>query len=406
MTGKSEGLDSQYPDKTQHWFCQKDKATKATVTSPFAMFHQSPCKNWHDFYEEASVGDDMAVSDSALKSGVSEQGSFVGVGSFGVVNIAMHKSTNKRVVLKKVELKGAGLWYNTNFVEEDVFSQFLLMQHPNIVQYVDFMVGLKHIAVVMLPLQGDELDDFVARNAPITETFIQSIMKQCLNALKYVHEQGLIHRDIKNDSFRFERKEPRNQGHLVLMDFGLCIAVANPRRIICGTILYMAPEVCTKKYGTPVDVWSAGVVFYTLLTGKFPFDVDPDDPGGLVVPDCCMRRCALWSRPLWRHSSGANSLLAGLMTVNAGKRLTAEQGFAHRWLRGVPDELPYADCLGGTKTAVSKEKYNTFRKKSKATGFMADDSSRPPSRAPGCLAGICCPGGAKRQRKAGDVPVL
>merc|ERR1711972_41155 len=96
---------------------------------------------------------------------------------------------------------------------------------------------------------------------------------QVLSALTHIHAVrgiGLIHRDVKLENLRFRTQDASSD--LVLVDFGLsCAASPEQKRGIVGTLLYMAPEIFSTHYSTKVDVWSAGVLLYIILTGKPPW---------------------------------------------------------------------------------------------------------------------------------------
>lgn len=104
----------------------------------------------------------------------------------------------------------------------------------------------------------------------IGEDKAKKIIKQVLKALYYCHSRNVTHRDIK-----LENVIITEDGLVKIIDFGFstCIPIEKKVRMFCGTPSYMAPEIVKKvEYrGPPVDIWATGVLFYVLLSGKFPF---------------------------------------------------------------------------------------------------------------------------------------
>lgn len=101
-------------------------------------------------------------------------------------------------------------------------------------------------------------------------------MRQILEGVRYIHEQRVVHRDLKLENFFISEQMTVKIG-----DFGLASALPlrARRKSICGTPHYMAPEIFSSRegYSYEIDIWSLGVIAYLLLTGRFPFDDrDPD----------------------------------------------------------------------------------------------------------------------------------
>lgn len=146
------------------------------------------------------------------------------------------------------------------------------VRHPNIVNYIDCFSTKNHIYLVMELVDGCSLYELLKKQTQrkISEENARKIIKQVLKALYYCHSRNVTHRDIK-----LENVIVSDDFKVKLIDFGFstCIPVEKRVRMFCGTPSYMAPEIVKKiEYcGPPVDIWATGVLFYVLLSGKFPF---------------------------------------------------------------------------------------------------------------------------------------
>ncbi|CDW54059.1 serine:threonine protein kinase PAK 4 [Trichuris trichiura] len=189
----------------------------------------------------------------------------IGVGSTGTVCMAVQRRTGRRVAVKKMDLRRQQR-------RELLFNEVVIMRdyrHPNIVEmYSSHLVG-DELWVVMEYLEGGALTDIVT-SCRMDEVQIATVCKQCLEALAYLHEQGVIHRDIKSDSILLDA-----DGKIKLSDFGFCAQVTPElvrRKSLVGTPYWMSPEVISRiPYGTEVDIWSFGIMVIEMVDGEPPF---------------------------------------------------------------------------------------------------------------------------------------
>ena len=170
--------------------------------------------------------------------------------------------------------------------------------------------------------------------------------------MAYLHARRITHRDLKLENLLLGDKN--ELASVRIADFGLA-HVARPEgadimSLICGTPMYVAPEIVTgKKYGNGVDLWSCGVVLFILLAGVVPFDEDPADEQAIYRR--IARGAFSLNAPEWQAvSSDAKALVSGLLTVNPMQRLTAQAALAHPWL-SVTD-MPGEAVLPGAATGL------------------------------------------------------
>jgi serine/threonine protein kinase len=144
--------------------------------------------------------------------------------------------------------------------------------HPPNIRYIQHYETETHIYIVMEYLNGDCLNAILAQNS-VNESQLIGILLQILKGLKYIHEMGIIHRDIKMENIIFENDS--NDSEIKIVDFGLS-SLKGPYQDAneCyGTLNYLAPEMLAHMpYDNAVDLWSLGIIMYSLIEKGFPFD--------------------------------------------------------------------------------------------------------------------------------------
>ncbi|MEQ2189595.1 hypothetical protein GOODEAATRI_026823 [Goodea atripinnis] len=142
-------------------------------------------------------------------------------------------------------------------------------QHKNVVEMFKSALVEEELWVIMEYLQGGALTNIVSETR-LSEEQIATVCEAVLQALAYLHSQGVIHRDIKSDSILLTL-----DGRVKLSDFGFCAQISKDipkRKSLVGTPYWMAPEVISKSpYGTEVDVWSMGIMVVEMVDGEPPY---------------------------------------------------------------------------------------------------------------------------------------
>lgn len=273
----------------------------------------------------------------------------IGRGAYGICVPARHKASSTSCVVKIIEKKKAGKSYLDNMEEKgkDIYNIFLSMsaeRHPNIVRYLDFLIGSSLILVIMEPLRGPELFQYISQFESFPESQCRNIMRQVLAGVSFCHKWGLIHRDVKLENFRFRDDEDRSNG-LTLLDFGLCCpAYPHESRELVGTLLYTAPEMSSGDYSTPVDLWASGVMLYVMLVGTFPFEHQSYEGTDNSYRSGKRLREALRKLEEQNLPMQAVDLVKSLLVRNPEARLTADQALKHSWFSS---EVPEASLLDG-----------------------------------------------------------
>lgn len=163
--------------------------------------------------------------------------------------------------------------------EIDVITKTLTHNHNNIVKCYDVIDDIDVIYIVMEYCENGDLLDLLKGN-PLKYKYIKYYFGQIVNALKYLNDKNIIHRDVKPKNILVTN----NMNTIKLCDFGFAKHHDGIKRImtICGSPLYMAPEIYNRKgYTMSVDVWSLGIILYEMLFGMHPL-YNFNDPKKIV----------------------------------------------------------------------------------------------------------------------------
>jgi serine/threonine protein kinase len=258
-------------------------------------------------------------------------GGVIGYGAFGTVRVAVDRVTGKSWACKTVAA-GQACDREARLREVDILQQ---LDHPHLVKFREYFDTPRSLYIITELLEGTDLLHAVLERGSYSEDDARDIILQVLSALSYLDSKGVAHRDIKLENIMLTTTT--NCTQIKIIDFGLADQLLNDRKGspsafkgACGTPTYVAPEVASSvPYGTGCDVWAAGIILFTLLSGDYPFQ-------GNSTRDVLnkVRRAKLrFTDPVWEITSyGAKSLVQKLLTVNSGVRITASEALAHSWL--------------------------------------------------------------------------
>ena len=206
----------------------------------------------------------------------------IGEGHFAIVKKCINKNNKKEYAVKvidkqKLDKKDLGF-----IIKEKNYMK--IIKHPNIVSLIDDFENEKYIFLVMEYYKGGDLFkyiyDYYQNKKMISEKNVAKIIKIIAQCVQYLNYFGIVHRDLKPENIVFGVSEDINS--LTIIDLGVAITLSEGQtsNIHIGTLEYTSPEVLTgKNYGKGVDVWSVGIILYTLFTlgSIFPFDCDSKD---------------------------------------------------------------------------------------------------------------------------------
>mmetsp|Transcript_7946 Transcript_7946/g.9944 ORF Transcript_7946/g.9944 Transcript_7946/m.9944 type:complete len:379 (-) Transcript_7946:661-1797(-) len=219
------------------------------------------------------------------------------------------------------------------------------MNHPNIIRLFSmFEDKANHMYFIVTELvEGGELFDRIVHKEFYKEVDARNTAEVVLDALNYLHERNIVHRDLKPENLLL--KSEASDHECKLADFGFAIECQGEDQTAqLGTPGYVAPEILkSERYGTPVDMWSCGVIIFVILGGYPPFP-QPEMIDGRINHDETLdkiKKGEFEFDPTWwkEVSDDAKDLIKKLLCLDTKKRLTAKQALRHPWFLKDPGEL-------------------------------------------------------------------
>ena len=277
-------------------------------------------------------------------------GRVIGRGAFGKVNIGLNILTGRIVAIKSFNKK--------NIINEASKNKILyetnLMRglcHPSVTKILETFECEKYMLIIMEYISGGNLQNFVKKRRKLCEKTAKILFRQIIQGIRYIHSRGIVHRDIKLENILLDLNNI-----IKICDFGVGKLI-KPNTILkdqCGTPVYMAPEILKGNgyKGFPVDVWSAGVALYIMLSGTLPFNKDKDHDLEYSILNNNIKE-------IKDISDEGNNLLKNILEKDPNKRYTCNQILEHPWLNSnlIDDENPDLDYNNNIKNV---NKYHLF----------------------------------------------
>ncbi|XP_037602943.1 MAP/microtubule affinity-regulating kinase 3a isoform X10 [Sebastes umbrosus] len=260
----------------------------------------------------------------------------IGKGNFAKVKLARHILTGREVAIKIIDKTQL----NPNSLQK-LFREVRIMKilnHPNIVKLFEVIETERTLYLVMEYASGGEVFDYLVAHGRMKEKEARAKFRQIVSAVQYCHQKHIVHRDLKAENLLLDADM-----NIKIADFGFSneFTMGNKLDTFCGSPPYAAPELFQgKKYDGPeVDVWSLGVILYTLVSGSLPFD-------GQNLKELRERVLRGKYRIPFYMSTDCENLLKRFLVLNPAKRGTLEQIMKDRWINAgfEEDELkPYTE---------------------------------------------------------------
>ena len=254
-------------------------------------------------------------------------GRLLGKGAYGKVNVCLHALTGRLVAIKSINKSKITKEKQKQKIILETSIMKALSESNNVVKFFETFETKKHICIVMEYICAGDLLSYIKKRSKLTETVSKSIFKQIILALQYIHSHNIVHRDIKLDNILIDL-----DNNIKICDFGVSKIIKKGDIMLeqCGTPAYIAPEILRNRgyEGFGVDIWSAGVVLYAMLSGTVPFKGgDLKELHQLIIEG--------EFKIVKNVSKEANHLLKCLLQVDPKNRIKIEDILVHPWMINV-----------------------------------------------------------------------
>lgn len=250
-------------------------------------------------------------------------------GAFATVCLGTHRESGKRVAIKCVHRQKLSPQDDCAILREvNILSS---IKHERVCSIVDFFVEDECYFIIMPLMEGGDLFDRIGKIKNYSEECARNLVFEMLRAIAHLHEKNIAHCDLKPKNLLLQYKD--DDSSVILADFGFAMRVYAPKTLTkqCGTPYFVAPEILLRKgYDTQADMWSVGVIVYSLLSGSLPFtgkrhlDLFKSIIAGEYTFDEDRWECV---------SDGAKDLVRKLLVVNPAERFSAQDALNHDWIR-------------------------------------------------------------------------
>ncbi|CAD8081073.1 unnamed protein product [Paramecium sonneborni] len=248
----------------------------------------------------------------------------LGLGTFGLVKLAIHSITQEKVAIKILEKSKIIDVADVERVSREIHI-LKLIRHKHVIQLYEIIETKKYIFLVMEFCDGGELFDYIVKHQKLSEIEACKFIQELISGIEYIHKLNIVHRDLKPENLLLDY-----QKSLKIVDFGLSNTYKQGEQLktACGSPCYAAPEMIQgNKYNSLlVDIWSCGVILFASICGYLPFeDVNTSAlykkilNGEYQIPNFV--------------SPEGTSFLKGILNINPEKRFNLEQIKCHPWFK-------------------------------------------------------------------------
>ncbi|KAI6203602.1 Non-specific serine/threonine protein kinase [Aphelenchoides besseyi] len=291
------------------------KKTKPTLTSKIIAASKTVKRSFLDDYE--------------LKEEI-------GMGSFSTCRRCINRITGEEYAVKIIDKS------KQNPTEEvDILMRH--SHHPNIIHLFAVHEDDKAVYLVQELCRGGELLDHILKAKHFNEYEAAQLTAKLATVIAYLHSNQIVHRDLKPANIVFKRADSTSPEDLRLIDFGFAKLLRSDNGMLmtpCYTAQFVAPEVLKQRgYDQAADIWSLGVLLYTMLSGETPFATHPTDEPSRILQRISEGRIPM-SGPRWEKLSDlSKDLITRMLHVDPRRRISAKELVVHPWLLQRPAKV-------------------------------------------------------------------
>ena len=252
----------------------------------------------------------------------------IGKGTFSNVALGIHIPTKHKVAIKILQKSKIQDQTDIERINREIII-LKMINHPHLAKLYETITTKNNIYLVMPYINGGDLFDYIFENTKLSEEVAKMLFAQIISCMEYLNKLNICHRDIKPENILLNNKKD----YITMIDFGLSnfCSYTNLLKSSCGSPCYASPEMIKGEpyNGIISDIWSCGVVLYSMLVGCLPFDDDDLQrlynkiiKGDFVLPSYL--------------SSEAIDLIKQMLIVDVNKRITISKIKKHKWMRDCP----------------------------------------------------------------------
>ncbi|KAK6636791.1 Ribosomal protein S6 kinase 2 alpha [Polyplax serrata] len=252
----------------------------------------------------------------------------IGRGSYSVCRKCLHRTTKIEYAVKMIDK-------SKRDCQEEIEILLRYGHHPNIITLRDVYEDERYVYLVMVLVRGGELLERILKLRMFSEREAANVMHVIVTTVQYLHQNGVVHRDLKPSNLLYG-SEQGNAESLVLCDFGFAKQLRAENGLLmtpCYTANFVAPEVLKRQgYDAACDIWSLGVILFTLLAGHAPFAAGPADTPAEILKRISNGKLDLESGNWSCVSNEVKDLVMKMLHEDPHRRPTAAQILQNPWL--------------------------------------------------------------------------
>ncbi|XP_029432620.1 serine/threonine-protein kinase PLK2 [Rhinatrema bivittatum] len=283
------------------------------------------------------------------------RGKVLGKGGFAKCYELTDLTTNKVYAVKIIPHSRVAKPHQREKIDKEI-ELHRILNHKHIVQFYNYFEDKENIYILLEYCSRRSMAHILKARKVLTEPEVRYYLRQIVSGLKYLHEQEILHRDLKLGNFFINESMELKVG-----DFGLAARLEpleQRRRTICGTPNYLSPEVLNKQgHGCESDIWALGCVMYTMLLGRPPFETT-----NLKETYRCIRE-ARYTLPS-SLMAPAKHLIATMLAKNPEERPSLDELIQHEFFTQgfTPEHLSSSCCHTAPDFHLSSPAKSFFKK--------------------------------------------
>ncbi|XP_064618129.1 ribosomal protein S6 kinase alpha-3-like isoform X2 [Liolophura sinensis] len=280
----------------------------------------------------------------------------IGVGSYSVCRRCVHKVSGLEFAAKIMDK-------DKRDPQEEVEILLRFGQHKNIITLRDVYDNGNKVYMVTELMKGGELLDKILRQRFFSEREASAVLRIVAETVDYLHKNGVVHRDLKPSNILYADNSGSPES-LRICDFGFAKQLRAENGLLmtpCYTANFVAPEVLKRQgYDAACDIWSLGVLLYTMLAGHTPFANGPSDTPNDILARIGEGKFSLAGGNWESVSPAAKDLVQKMLHIDPHKRLSGDQVLRHPWVAN-REHLPHHKLTLHDATLVKGAMAATFK---------------------------------------------